>query len=261
MRTTGFIRFGTDKCRPMGECSRQSNALRVFASERHRNFRIRPSVIYYLLYVVTRRCDEFTRNRCGNAERSHAQNLGDDQVNEGFMTGTNRNQRRTSFGANTSHGRHEFVMVLLYMDYGTLLSASHPYCGVMLCGDFNQMNSQPIASYPLKQIVTLATRRHNTLDKVFTNIADWYHISTILPPIGTSDHNVVLVHALTPQPHHPTHLTSCFVAVRSTDPSGKTLLAHTLSRLNWVSLYKMNDCNDMLNYFYSVTVKLLPPSS
>jgi len=128
------------------------------------------------------------------------------------------------------------------------VTQKHPYCGIMLCGDFNQLNDHPILSYPLKQIVTLATRRHNILDKVFTSIADWYHIPTILPPIGTSDHNVVLVHALASQPHsHPTG--SCFVAVRSSDPSGKTLLAHALNRLNWVSLYKMNDCNDMLNHF------------
>ena len=136
------------------------------------------------------------------------------------------------------------------------VTQKHPYCGIMLCGDFNQLNDNPILSYPLKQIVTLATRRHNILDKVFTSIADWYHIPTILPPIGTSDHNVVLVHALASQPHsHPPG--SCFVAVRSSDPSGKTLLANALNRLNWVSLYKMDDCNDMLNHFYTVVVSRL----
>jgi len=137
------------------------------------------------------------------------------------------------------------------------VTQKHPYCGIMLCGDFNQLNDLPILSYPLKQIVTSATRRHNILDEVFTSIADWYNIPTILPPIGTSDHNVVLIHALASQPHsHPTDGTtgSCFVAVRSSDPSGKTLLAHALNRLNWVSLYKMDDCNDMLNHFYTVVV-------
>ena len=48
-----------------------------------------------------------------------------------------------------------------------------------------------------------------------------------------------------------------FNVVCSNDPTGKTLLAHELSRFNWAPLYRMNDCNDMLSLFYDTVVSLL----
>ena len=60
------------------------------------------------------------------------------------------------------------------------VTQKHPYVGVILCGDFNQLNDRFIVSYPLKQIVSLATRRNNILDKIYTNIADYYDVPCII---------------------------------------------------------------------------------
>ena len=70
-----------------------------------------------------------------------------------------------------------------------------PNVGIILCGHFNRLNDRAIISYPLKQIVSAATRKNNVIDIIYTNLADWYEVSCILPPIGSSDHNVVFVRA------------------------------------------------------------------
>ena len=58
----------------------------------------------------------------------------------------------------------------------------HPYTGVMLLGDFNNLNDTRMRSYPLKQVVRMATRRSAILDKIFTNIHSLYSPPKVLPP-------------------------------------------------------------------------------
>jgi len=44
---------------------------------------------------------------------------------------------------------------------------------------------------------------------------------------------------------------------RSSDHNGKTLLAHALSNYNWISLYRLDDCDSMVDYFYSIIRDML----
>jgi len=48
-----------------------------------------------------------------------------------------------------------------------------------------------------------------------------------------------------------------YIMVRSHNPNSKSLLANVLSTFNWSSLYKMDDCNEMLDYFYYIICDLL----
>jgi len=41
-----------------------------------------------------------------------------------------------------------------------------------------------------------------------------------------------------------------YVTVRSNDANGKASFAEALRNANWALLYRMNDCNEMLNFFY-----------
>ena len=68
----------------------------------------------------------------------------------------------------------------------------HSYTGVMLLGDFNNLNDTQLRSYLLKQVVRMATRRSAILDKNFTNIHSLYNPPKVLPPSSLSDHNVVV---------------------------------------------------------------------
>ena len=73
------------------------------------------------------------------------------------------------------------------------ITKNHPYAGVVIVGDFNRLRDTPLRAYPLKQIVTGTTRGDALLDKIYTNIAEWYDPPAILPQIGRSDHNAVLM--------------------------------------------------------------------
>ena len=67
----------------------------------------------------------------------------------------------------------------------------HPYTGVMLLGDFNNLNDTQLRSYPLKQVVRMETRRSAILDKIL-NIHSLYNPPKVLPPSNFSDHSVVV---------------------------------------------------------------------
>ena len=72
-----------------------------------------------------------------------------------------------------------------------LLSRRHPSCGIILTGDFNRLPDTQIRQFPLQQVVRAPTRGTATLDKIYTNVHNWYCEPHILPNIGKSDHMVV----------------------------------------------------------------------
>ena len=58
------------------------------------------------------------------------------------------------------------------------VTRDHPYAGVVLVGDFNQLRDAALLSYPLRQVVKSPTRRLAVLDKIYTSIHDWYETPT-----------------------------------------------------------------------------------
>ena len=50
-------------------------------------------------------------------------------------------------------------------------------------------------SYPLKQVVKPPTRKAAILDKIYTNLWEWYEQPVILPNIVRSDHRAVAMSA------------------------------------------------------------------
>ena len=74
---------------------------------------------------------------------------------------------------------------------------SYPALAIIIAGDFNQFrHSQLCNSFSLKQVVKQATRGSNILDKIFTNASKFYNVPEILPLVGFSDHNSVLIKPL-----------------------------------------------------------------
>ena len=138
------------------------------------------------------------------------------------------------------------------LDY---INRIHPYAGIILLGDFNQLADGPIKHYPLKQVVKSATRGTAILDKIYTNISNWYCDPEILPGIATSDHFSVVM-----QPKHSNqypHGKRIRVLIRSNDPNGKALLANELCSFNWSRLYTLQSCEDMISMFYSTVTSML----
>jgi len=75
------------------------------------------------------------------------------------------------------------------------ITREHPAADIMLLGDFNRLRDSAILSFPLKQIGKHSTRRSSILDNIYrpTNVDKWYTQPLILPPVGNSDHNAVLL--------------------------------------------------------------------
>ena len=74
------------------------------------------------------------------------------------------------------------------------LEAKHPNCGIILLGDLNQLNEARLKSnFNLKQTVHLPTRGKSFLDRILTNLKDYYDPPMERPKFGLSDHSSVEV--------------------------------------------------------------------
>ena len=131
----------------------------------------------------------------------------------------------------------------------------HPNAGLMIAGDFNRMADKPLRDLTLKQIVKVATRKTVTLDKIYTNIGDWYDKPVAMPGIANSDHQAIIVTPIVGGKCIAGH--PVITTVRSKDHNRKILLAHHLAKFDWSLLYEMSSTESMVEYFYDVTTSLL----
>ena len=132
------------------------------------------------------------------------------------------------------------------------ISRLHPSLGIILLGDFNHLPDNQLRLYPLKQLVSSPTRHSAILDKIYTNISSWFQTATILPAVSRSDHDSVLL-APSVTPVRPRRLMKQ-VHNRTSDSSCKTLLCQYVQHFNWISLYRLDSCADMVDYFYTVVL-------
>ena len=73
------------------------------------------------------------------------------------------------------------------------LLSSSPNAFIILAGDFNHFNYRDLrSSFNLRQLVKEPTRGQNILDLVLTNLHKYYKQPEILPPTGSSDHNIII---------------------------------------------------------------------
>ena len=147
------------------------------------------------------------------------------------------------------------LMINYLCDCMDRLTKEHPHAGVVLLSDFNQLQDTALLSYPLKQVVRAATRGSVTLDKIYTNISEWYQGPFSIPPIGRSDHNaiVMLPGFVDPRPLPTTSVS----VVHRLNPSGKALLQQAVQQINWSPLYCLQNPNDMVTLFNSTVIQLI----
>ena len=69
----------------------------------------------------------------------------------------------------------------------------YPNCGIILLGDFNDLETSILSTrHNLKQVVKAPTRGSSILDLIISNLSKYYQTPQLLPPLGSSDHNIVL---------------------------------------------------------------------
>jgi hypothetical protein len=134
--------------------------------------------------------------------------------------------------------------IISCLDY---ISRIHPSTGFVSLGDFNRLNDSSNTNYPQKQVVKCATASSIRFILILPPIT----ISIIsMPPVGKSDHNCVLLMSANRYPYYDR--SGYFVNVRCNDTHGKILFSNALQNYNWSAFYRMEKCEDMLNYFNNV---------
>ena len=103
-------------------------------------------------------------------------------------------------------------------------------------GDFNRMEDKILKTYSLNQIVKESMRNNAILDCIYTTISHYYQAPEIIPPVGNSDHGVVLCNPATNCKTKPTPKSVTF---RSGGANGKAMVAHSIKTTNWRPLYDL----------------------
>ena len=129
---------------------------------------------------------------------------------------------------------------------------SHPECGVIITGDFNQLHDNFLRThYRFVQVVEVVTRGLATLDKIWTNMVDVYTSPVTISELGTSDHSMVLWEPKCNKSVDTGKL--IYVTVRCMGPNEKETFAKALSAIKWEALYRLETCEEQ----YMLTIKRL----
>ena len=130
-----------------------------------------------------------------------------------------------------------------------LFFIKHPHAGVLLVGDFNRCPiSRLCRRFNLKQSVKNHTRGKAILDYVLTIFSAYYDVPQILPPLGSSDHNVIICKPTNPKPANDVKKG----LIRNRNESANNAFGRWLSNVNWNSLYHSTSCEDKLNILHNI---------
>ena len=113
----------------------------------------------------------------------------------------------------------------------------------MLLGDFNNLNDTQLRSYPLKQVVRMATRRSAIIDKIFSNIHSLYNPPKVIPPSSFSDHKVVVYEPAKSFRYNAGK--SININTRISGPKAK----EKFSTADWTLLYLQPSCGQKFEFF------------
>ena len=132
----------------------------------------------------------------------------------------------------------------------------HPNCGVLITGDFNQLNDTFLKThYRYAQIVKVPTRGQSTLDKIWTNMSPVYDAPITLSELGSSDHNIVLL-----KPTHGQFLekgSPVRVTIRCMSSDNRAKFSAMLSVVKWETMFRMRSREEQLTFYQTVIDQLM----
>lgn len=109
------------------------------------------------------------------------------------------------------------------------LLRENPSAGILLAGDFNQLDLKNLCrNFSLRKLVLGPTRGKNTLDQIITNMANLYNPAIHLPPLGKSDHQCLLA-----KPKIQIKMKTFLRKVRTMHPNNIAMLTIRLNNHNW----------------------------
>ena len=93
------------------------------------------------------------------------------------------------YDVSTRRELSNYIMAGIYF-----FSSKFTNAGFFVVGDYNQLDTTFLEKrLRFKQLVKNNTRREKILDKIFTNLFSYYGDAAVLPPLGKSDHNCVVI--------------------------------------------------------------------
>ena len=134
----------------------------------------------------------------------------------------------------------------------TLLYFSNQYktAKILLCSDFNDFEIGDIENnFNLLQIVTFNTRNHAKLDLVLTDIPSYANKAEKLPPLSTSDHNMIFVNQPNDKPKYTTVFKRSF--------RNKDRIIESLNLQNWSQVYKSDNVDTKAKIFDDIVTSTL----
>ena len=116
-----------------------------------------------------------------------------------------------------------------------LLSSRYKNAGIVLYGDFNNLDTTSIEPVlGLSQIVHFPTRKEAFLDKLLTNVPEYIRAGcAAAPPVGSSDHMSVEVLSAFKKPVLYETITKRIVT-----PAAKVKISLELNKQNWMEVFQ-----------------------
>ena len=125
----------------------------------------------------------------------------------------------------------------------------HPNAGIMLVGDFNHFSYWHICNhFNLRQMVKNPTRGDAILDLIFTNLLHRCNSPEILPGIGLSDHNSVIIRPVKSIRKMKAEL----VFKRTVNPHLKDSFGRWLVSIDWSFIQDLPTCTQKLSAFQTL---------
>ena len=143
----------------------------------------------------------------------------------------------------------ENQMIHHIQDTLDIVRAKHPDAGICILGDINHLDVKPLCNNNrLTQVVKQPTRGVATLDKILTNMTEFYHTPNIASPIGLSDHSTVMWF---PKQHKGNSSNSFFKrTVRPIKESGIREFGTWITHYDWVEVHKHDSVTEKADAFY-----------
>ncbi|CAH1239876.1 NCAPD2 [Branchiostoma lanceolatum] len=142
---------------------------------------------------------------------------------------------------------HGTALIEHLSDTVDTLRAKTPNVGMCIAGDFNRLDIHQLClGNELSQIVDFPTRMTATLDLVITNMKQVYEKPSSLPPIGNSDHNIIILKARKPARSNKTHRKT----VRPMPESKIRAFGQWITAHKWEEVINAADTQSKTNAFY-----------
>ena len=129
----------------------------------------------------------------------------------------------------------------------------HPSSGIVITGDFNKLNLEPLCRrFGLRKMVKSPTRGNAVLDQFLTNMSDILAPAQHLPPLGRSDHQCLLF-----KPKNRLKLLPVTRKVRKMTPRNIQSLTIAMNKENWETVINANNVDEKVFVFYTLIGNVL----